>query len=156
MSPAGRPTSSTTRTPGEEASIFEIADRWSCLFIETFDGLNGTISVGQRQTTTLPTQSLYLLNSEFVREHAGYFAQRARDRVGENPNAQIKEIYRLSLAREATLEEIELAHRFLRAQAESYSGTGERQGRSPEEAGRLALTDLCQAVFALDEFVYVD
>ena len=125
-------------------------------FIETFDGLNGTISVGQRQTTTLPTQSLYLLNSEFVREHAGYFAQRARDRVGENPNAQIKEIYRLSLAREATLEEIELAHRFLRAQAESYSGTGERQGRSPEEAGRLALTDLCQAVFALDEFVYVD
>ena len=125
-------------------------------FVETFDGPNSTISIGQRQTTTLPTQSLYLLNSEFVREHAGYFAQRVRERVGENPSAQINQIYRLSLAREATLEEIELAGRFLRDQAESYSGTGKPQARSPEEAGRLALTDLCQAVLALDEFVYVD
>ena len=122
----------------------------------TFDGPNDTISVGRRQTTTLPTQSLYLLNSEFVREHAGYFAERIRDRGGENPNAQIKEMYRLSLAREATLEEIELSRRFLRDQAESYSGTGERKARSPEDAGRLALADLCQAVLALDEFVYVN
>ena len=125
-------------------------------FVETFDGPNGTISVGQRQTTTLPTQSLYLLNSEFVREHAGYFAGRVRNRVGENPNTQIKEIYRLSLAREATLEEIELSSRFLRDQAESYSGTGARKAQSPEDADRLALADLCQAVLVLDEFVYVD
>ncbi|NUN98963.1 MAG: DUF1553 domain-containing protein, partial [Candidatus Omnitrophica bacterium] len=49
--------------------------------LTVFDGTDATASCARRTATTVPLQALELLNNDFAREQAGYFAERARARV---------------------------------------------------------------------------
>ena len=120
-------------------------------FLETFDGPDGHISVGSRETTVIPTQSLYLLNSAFVREHSLYLAQRVRREAGNTPEERAALIFRVALGRRPTSQEKQAAVAFLTAQEASYST------REEGTLARLhAIQDLCQAVISQDEFIYID
>ena len=113
-----------------------------------FDAPDGTTGVGERPTTTIAPQALHLLNNPQVRSYAHGLAKRIApdDKVGFEQ--AIASAYRISLSREATTEEIKDGLEFLKGQMASYSGK--------TDARHLALTDYCQTLMCLNEFVYVE
>ena len=84
----------------------------------TFDFANPSFVVGKRFTSTIPTQSLYLLNSPFIYQHA---KAAAADLLGQltDPDDAIHRVYRHVLCRHPRHEELALTREFL--QAENFS-----------------------------------
>ncbi len=81
--------------------------------LEVFDFAEQGMVTGRRDTTTVATQALYLLNDPFVRRQSLGLAQRLLDRSDDDDTARINRAYRLTLARTATVPEIERALRYL-------------------------------------------
>ena len=99
-------------------------------------------------STTVATQSLAFLNSPLVRKSAEKFAQCIRPKSAESLPQAIDEAYLIALSRPATSVERQRMLAFVQNQAESY-------GRTPQALNQ-ALTDFCQVLLCLNEFVYVD
>ena len=122
--------------------------------MQAFDGPDAQASCGRRENTTVAPQALALLNDKFVRARALDFAQRVEKEAGAEPGAQVHLAWRLALGREPSPAELDSGTAFLNAQLQ------ERSRREPDklkaDAENLALADLCQAIFALNEFIYVD
>lgn len=93
-----------------------------------------------------------MLNGDFVNEQAKYFAKRVQREAGADPAKQIERAYRLAYARSPSVDEAQELALFL----ERFRQLHRQAGRSTQEADRLALTDLCQVIFASNEFIYID
>ena len=120
-------------------------------FLEVFDGPDGHISIGNRESTIIPTQSLYLLNSEFVREHSLYLAKKAYKNTGGNLDETVSFIFKTAIGRPPTYQEKKEALTFLVEQTDSYS---EREEKSLSVLH--AIQDLAQAMISQDEFIYIE
>ena len=111
-----------------------------------FDWPEHLVSIGQRSNTTVAPQALAFLNGPQVRSYALAFA----DRLG--PEAEwkgtIDKAFRVALGRGPSPEEERLAEDFLVRQAAD-------KGMS-KDARRMALADLCQTIFSMNEFVFVE
>jgi hypothetical protein len=116
--------------------------------MQLFDAPEAIQSIGERSTTTVATQSLALMNAPFVRQRAEKLAVRLKPKSGEALSKTIEDAYLTALGRPPTGMESDRASQFLARQAEKY-GTNAK-------AADLALTDLCQVLLCLNEFVYVD
>jgi hypothetical protein len=114
--------------------------------LQMFDAPEAIQSIGERSTTTVATQSLALMNAPVVRAQAEKLARRARPQGGEVGPA-IAEAYRIALGRRPSEAEQERMTAFVRRQAESY---GAPQGQE------RAMTDFCQILLCLNEFIYID
>ncbi len=114
--------------------------------MEVFDSPEPDISCGRRNTTTVPTQALTLMNNPFVRDSAVQFAQRVITEVGLDPVSQVDRAYNLALARPPSSDERARALEFLGAASDA------RGDRIPVEG----LTNLCHLLFMLNEFIYVE
>jgi len=137
---------------------------------ELMDLPDTTTPCEQRNVSTIPTQALTLLNSEFMNDEADYFATRLVNDAGTDPRAQVKRAYWLALSRAPTEGEIGLALGFLDKQVEKLrQEAAERSATSPqsEEAAakpdeveaklrRQALQAFALVMLNLNEFVYVD
>jgi hypothetical protein len=98
---------------------------------EAFDFATPTMVVGQRNTSTVPTQALFLLNHPFVHDQSMAAAERlTRER---DP---VTQAYWLTLGRAPTAKERKLASEYV--------------------AQPSGLTDLFHALFASVEFRYID
>jgi mono/diheme cytochrome c family protein len=106
-------------------------------FVDVFDAPAASASCGRRQTSTVATQALILLDDPFVRTQARLFAERVRAEAGPRPEDRIERAVRLALARAPDAAERDELLAFLR-------GDDAR------------LVDLCHLLFTLDEFAYVD
>jgi hypothetical protein len=122
-------------------SVYVPAFRNSLMgILDVFDVANPNLVTGTRNASTLPTQSLYLMNSPFVIEQAKKAAERLIS--DELPNDQlVTEIYRLALGRKPTKNEQVLAEDYLAS--------------FPKDNRLGALTSLCHSVFASVDFRYV-
>lgn len=118
--------------------------------MQAFDAPDAQVSCGRRVNTTVAPQALALLNDPFVRRRAEELSERLAKETGDDVDAQIRRAFELGLWREPSAEELADASSFLTEQ------TAARRERKQEEAERLALTDFCQALFSLNEFVYID
>lgn len=97
-----------------------------------------------RFSTTVPTQALAMLNSEFVNSQAKHFSKRCREN-GADLDAQLRFGMRLAVQRDVTDEEVSK----LKAMHETLIRDA---GLSEEEAfDRIALL-----ILNLNEFVYLD
>ncbi|MGL5095889.1 MAG: DUF1553 domain-containing protein, partial [Planctomycetia bacterium] len=106
-------------------------------------------SIGRRGTTTVAPQALlFLINAE-TRADAVGLAERfkAADAAGLVDGA-----YRTALSRPPVERETTAGVRFIQRQTEAYTAAG----RPAAEAVAAARVDYCQAVFGLNEFIYVD
>ncbi len=110
-----------------------------------FDAPDGTTGVGERPSTTIAPQALHLMNSKQVRQYAHGLAKRLGD---DSLEKAIEHIYQIALTREPTLDEAAEGLAFIKAQIDSYG--------KKSEARLLALTDFCQVLMCLNEFVYVE
>jgi hypothetical protein len=117
-------------------------------FLEVFDAPAIVGNCTYRNTSTLPLQSLALLNSTFARARAKAFAARLEREAGSGEVKRIQWAFRLALHRNPTAEEMSAARRFLAAQTALYP--------APQDPTRQAWTDFCQMVFASNAFLYVE
>ena len=118
--------------------------------LRLFDGPDSLQSIGARQVTTVAPQALMLMNSPNARQYAARFAQRAAPNETMPHAEAIRAAYLLALSRSPAPAELTDALAFLEQQAASYQTQGQNN------AAQLALTDFCQALFGLNEFVYVE
>lgn len=117
--------------------------------MQIFDFPEPLASVGSRPSTTIASQALMFMNNPHVREYAGGFAGRVRR---EAPADVVDQIYLTGLSRHPTKVERDAAEGFLDSQILSYM----TDGKSDQQARELALTDFCQTIFSLNEFVFVE
>jgi hypothetical protein len=112
--------------------------------LQVFDQPVMETNCTRRGTSTVSSQALTLLNSDFMVRQAEAFATRVQR---EKPDDVAAHALRLAFARLATEMERERLTSFLAAQTARYQGA---------DAQRKALTDLCQALLSANEFAYVD
>ena len=105
---------------------------------EVFDFADPDVATGRRDTTTVPTQALYLMNSPFVMEQARRAARRLLA-AAPTSDGRLRLLYRLALGRLPNSAESRTALRFLR-----------------ENAGEDAWAAVCQAMFGCTEFRFVE
>lgn len=124
---------------------------------QAFDRPDLMTSCAERQNTTVAPQAMVILNDGFVRSVARDFAgslveAQADKSVPEGTQLQpiIEVAYQTSFARLPTETEFTAAIQFIEAQATA------RTERSEQNPRIEALTDYCQALFGLNEFIYVD
>jgi hypothetical protein len=122
--------------------------------MQAFDGPDAQASCGRRENTTVAPQALALLNDKFVRARALDFAARILREAGSERASHIDRAWKIALGREPTSAERASASAFMKEQLL------ERLTREPkittEEAQLLALADVCQVIFASNEFIYID
>ena len=114
--------------------------------LTTFDFPDTTLPSCQRDVTTVPTQSLALLNNPFVHEQSTALAKR----IGTAPNRtdQVKRAWQLALSRSPRPLEVEIAIAHLEKQAKTFAAR-------PDSA-LDALASLCHVLLNCNEFMYVD
>ena len=81
--------------------------------LTTFDFPDPAATSGQRETTTVAPQSLYLMNNAFVQEAARRLSQRTDVSAAPTVAERLLRLYPLLFARSPTPREVELAEEFL-------------------------------------------
>ena len=115
-------------------------------FLTLFDAPDATQSIGDRGITTVPTQSLTLMNSPFVRGVAKTLAARATAKA-HSPEAALEQAFRLAFSRPPSADERSSLEDFLRSQTRSANDS---------EADAEALEKTCHVLLCSNEFIYVD
>ncbi|HYC69581.1 MAG TPA: PSD1 and planctomycete cytochrome C domain-containing protein [Opitutaceae bacterium] len=108
--------------------------------LSAFDLPDNITSCGRRDITTIPNQSLTLMNNAFVQELAGVFAERLLRETDGRPAAVADRAGRIAFGRALTPAEKKEAVRFLGG------------GRTADPA---AVKDLCLGLFNTNEFIYL-
>ncbi|MBM3811177.1 MAG: DUF1553 domain-containing protein [Acidimicrobiia bacterium] len=109
---------------------------------EVFDQPDPNVTCEMRDTSTVPTQALTLLNNEFVLRQARAFADRVLQLAGPEQSAQVRAAYRIALARDPSAAELSSNVQFLNRRMSSQPALD-------------ALTDLCDVMLNLNEFLYI-
>ena len=98
-------------------SIYMMTKRSRLLpLMTTFDFTDTTLPCGQRDVTTVPTQSLALLNNHFVHEQSAAMARRIVKEIGTDPAKGAERAWQLALGRNPTAAETTAAIAHLQAQ----------------------------------------
>ncbi|MGN6547413.1 MAG: PSD1 and planctomycete cytochrome C domain-containing protein [Aureliella sp.] len=120
-------------------------------FASTFDGPNPNSCTAQRPDTTVPQQTLFALNSEFIQDRAARLAKLAENAC---PGAEqrVRWMYRRLFAREPDAEELEMSLRYVGAE----QGDAERTGSGATDGQTARWQQLAHVLLAANEFVFVD
>ncbi len=117
-----------------------------------FDAADPNGVTATRNETTVASQSLFLLNSPFVREQSRLFAARLLMEEKLTDGQRIEQAHREAFGRLPTPEELSDARQFLSA----YTVAQPAQPR-PEADRRLsAWQSYCQTLFCSNEFLHVE
>ena len=111
-----------------------------------FDWPEQLVGIGRRPSTTIAPQALMFLNSPQARSYAEGLARRLDGFQGRNA---VQQAYRIAYGRTADADELAAAEEFLDRQRRSYASEGQA------DASTLALTDYCQTLLGLSEFLYI-
>jgi hypothetical protein len=137
--------------------------------LQEFDNANTFESLHTRKNTVTPSQSLDILNNDLVLEWSRAFAGRILSEVGKSaePWEQVDRAFKDAYGRAVTAEELKTAEAFLVKQAPIMAARIAEGGKSKppmpavipagtDPARAAALVDLCQMLFASNEFMYIN
>ena len=135
--------------------------------LHAFDAPVMEVNCERRQSSTVATQSLMLMNSQFMLDQATRFAKRIRKEAEGDVSRQVARAWQLALNRSPTEVELADAVSFLGSQTDYLKNLKESQDQKPKKDEKAksptkpapelqALTDLCQALLSANEFLYVD
>lgn len=146
---AGEVVVDESRPDGWSRSIFLQKRRTQVqTFLSNFDAPAMVFNCTRRLPTTMPLQSLSLLNSEFVLRRARDLAARLQREMGPDAKARIRRGFLLATGREPDRDELRIAQAFLITQRDAYGGA--------PEADTSAWADFCQSLLVLNASLYVD
>jgi cytochrome c553 len=112
-----------------------------------FDAPEALSGMAERPTTTIAPQALHMLNNPQVRQTARGFAKRIAPDAKTSLEDAVRAGYQISLARQPTREELADGIAFIQTQMPTYPENQRRES---------SLTDFCQILMCLNEFIYVD
>lgn len=115
--------------------------------LKVFDAPSIATICTTRPSSTVPLQSLALLNSEFAVSTAEVLARRLLAETDGTDDSLVEGAWRIANSRAPTAGEERLSLEFLAAQREQYEG---------DEAAVWALSDFCQMLLAGNAFLYLE
>jgi hypothetical protein len=118
-------------------------------YLALFDAADPNQSVASRQPTTTPTQALFLMNSPFVHEQAGGFANRIIDQAGDD-RAKIQWAFETAHGRIPERSVIEDAAAFLARYRKKLNG------HLHQENDFEAWSALSRVLLTSNAFLFVD
>jgi mono/diheme cytochrome c family protein len=118
--------------------------------LNLYDAPETLTSTGRRNSTTTAPQALLLINSPYIRELAQAFAARISQQPEDDLSTIVTNAFRLALNREPSKGELRAAIQFIKAQQKDYEQSNSSKTKL------AALADFAQAMFSLNEFIYVD
>lgn len=121
--------------------------------LSLFDAADPNGVTPLRNDTTVPSQSLFLLNSVLIRQQARAFAQQLLADSQAGDDDRLRRAHERALGRPPTDVELQEGREFLAAYVASTT-----TANSPSDAETVlaAWQSYCQALFCLNEFLYVD
>ncbi len=120
-------------------------------FLGLFDGPDTNTTTARRSESTVPPQSLFLMNNPWVKVQAEKFAERLIA-GSPKPAARIEKAYQLAFGRPPNAAEISHARTYVRAYAEQLAG----ESAPPERVKTEAWTSFARILMSANEFLYVD
>lgn len=114
--------------------------------LDLFDFAEPSLVTGDRETTNVPVQALYLMNSPFVQSRATALADRVQ-REAESHEQRLRHAFVLCFSRAPDAEETKLAAAF-------FDQNPVNSGDGPQY--RKLLASYCQALLATAEFRNLD
>jgi hypothetical protein len=117
--------------------------------LNVFDAPMMVLNCTRRPVTTMPLQSLSLLNSEFAVKRGQSFAQRIAREAGDSAEARISRAFLLATGRECDTEELNDALQFVRDQQQGYAN-------EIDTAEFRAWSDFCQLLLASNACLYLE
>jgi len=118
--------------------------------LQTLDFPDPSVPNGQRNTSTIPTQALFLLNSSLADKTSEALATSILAGKGDD-SGHVEEAYRRTLGRAPTTAETEKILAYLK-KSESNADSNIK----PEQRRLLAWRGLCRVVLASNEFIFVE
>jgi hypothetical protein len=115
-----------------------------------FDPADPNLVTGERESTNVPGQALYLMNNSFVLRQGEEMARRLV-KEATTADEQLARAFRLCFGRAASTLEIEKAKSYLW----NFRTMALKKGRQREQAEFLALSSFCQSLLASAEFRYL-
>lgn len=119
--------------------------------MEVFDFAEQGMVTGSRDSTTVATQALYLLNDPFVRQQSQELAKRLLQPQDKSDTDRILLAYRLAFGRSASASEVSRAQDFLK----EFESAAAETKVAAENPRNTAWTNFCQALLASAEFRYL-
>jgi hypothetical protein len=120
-------------------------------FLDVFDAPSIVTTCTRRLPSTIPLQSLSLLNSDFVVTRAQKLAKRLERECGAgDDDARMTGAFLLTIGRAPSKDELDAARRFLESQPSHYPG------QSESDARERTWVDFCQMLLASNAFLYVE
>lgn len=114
-------------------------------FMANFNGPDTNVCTANRSVSTVPLQSLFWMNSDFIQENATAFAARLA-KLESNESKRIELAYRLALNRAPSEGELAAGLDYLQKYAAKIT----------DQAGNeRAWTSYCRVIYASNEFIYV-
>ena len=111
-----------------------------------FDYPSPATTMGRRNVSNVPAQSLTMLNDPFVLDQARRWADRVLAEGDQAPEARVSSLFQTAFGRPPTDRERSAALAFLDGQAATYGMPGDAR----------AWADLCHVLFNIKEFIYVN
>jgi hypothetical protein len=119
--------------------------------MSTFDTANPNACTARRQETTVPQQTLFALNSDFIQDRAARLAVSTKEMKLASDAERITVMVRKALGRNPTESEIAQAGMFM-TEATANTTTPEGAATDPERGWVL----LAHALLASNEFTFLD
>ncbi len=113
--------------------------------LNLFDFKDPDQVIGTRIPTVVPTQTLYLLNSPFVKEEARLLAARLLKDASLDDKGRVSELMLIALNRPATERDVQQARQFIAAAMKKAPA---------ENALETAWARYCHAILVSSEFLY--
>jgi hypothetical protein len=123
-------------------------------FLSVFDFPDASLVSGERDSTNVPSQSLFLMNSPQPINAADAFAKRIASHEG-TPQERLAHAWQLAFSRNPTEQELAAIKSFWNKFPEKVSGNN-RNADALEKSKMAALSAFCQSLFASAEFRYLN
>jgi hypothetical protein len=143
-----------TDAAGSRRSVYlQVRRSLPLTLLQVFDQPVMETNCTRRSNSTVSSQALTVLNSEFVIRQAEALAARV---LREKPEDPVGRALELAFSRPATDTERAKLASFLNAQAARHAQALGVAGEPSPEAHQRALADLCHMLLSANEFAYVD
>ncbi len=131
-------------------SVYLLTQRlFSHSFLGLFDPPDRSATTSMRSSADVPGQSLFLMNSPFIKKQAEAFANRITGERSDNP-ARVEWAFQLAYGRSPEPSEVDRFLRYINSFQKSVDGGASRSNE------KLAWISVARAILTSNEFFFVD
>ncbi|MDE0737162.1 MAG: DUF1549 and DUF1553 domain-containing protein, partial [Pirellulaceae bacterium] len=147
----------STQAERSRRSIYMMTKRSRLLpLMTTFDFADTTLPCGQRDVTTVPTQSLALLNNHFVHEQSLAMARRILEQTDGESARSVEQAWLLALGRQPRADEKQAGIAHVQSQLASFEGKRDKLAVTEGKLDDLEIRSKLSLWLRADEGLQLD